>query len=71
MIHFVFRLARRILPGGVKNLLRPLDHIAWKLPPPLSDFRMKGPGVFGTYVERPYEPASSGLWITSSGQDGQ
>ena len=32
----------------------------WELLPPLHGLRMKGPGVFGTYVEQPYEPDVSG-----------
>lgn len=57
-----FRLIRHILPQRVKcvlrrsELLNRMDHVAWELPPPLSGLRMTGPGVFGTYIERPYEP---------------
>ncbi len=57
-----FRLLRHIFPQRVKGALRHsglldrMDRVAWELPPPLSGLRMKGPGVFGTYVEKPYEP---------------
>ena len=57
-----YRLLRHLLPDSLKDRFRKLgwfrsvDDLIWDLPGPLSGYRMKGPGVFGTYVEKPYEP---------------
>ena len=57
-----YRLLRYLLPDPLKHWLRTfrwlrrVDEIVWELSGPLSGYRMKGPGVFGTYMEKPYEP---------------
>lgn len=62
----ILTLGRRIVPQSLKVLLRRtgafchLDDISWELPTPLQGLRMKGPGVFGTYIERLYEPDVTG-----------
>jgi hypothetical protein len=59
--YLAYKLFRRLFPNLLKHRLRtfrwfrPVDEIAWELPEFLSGYRMKGPGVFGTYVEKPYE----------------
>ncbi|MCS7287388.1 MAG: FkbM family methyltransferase [Anaerolineae bacterium] len=62
MVQRVLSVVRHVLPHGLKQalkgwvVLRLIDDLVWELPPPLSGLKMKGPGVFGTYVEKPYEP---------------
>jgi len=57
-----YRFLRHLLPNSLKHRLRTfrwlqrVDEIVWELSGPLSGYRMKGPGVFGTYLEKPYEP---------------
>jgi len=57
----VYKLFRRLFPNLLKRWLRTfrwfrvVDEIAWDLPGSLSGYRMTGPGVFGAYVEKPYE----------------
>jgi FkbM family methyltransferase len=61
MMHALHRIGRRMLPVRLKAWLRQRgwfgrsDAIVWRLPPPLSEYRMTGPGVFGTYVNQAYE----------------
>ncbi len=62
MRHKIYRIAKQVLPIQLKNQLRKqgwfqkTDLTVWKLPPPLTGYQMQGPGIFGTYVNKPYEP---------------
>ncbi len=69
MTQKTFRLVRHIFPRRARYALRRLglmtwmDSTPWRLPHPLAGLRMKGPGVFGTYIERPYEPEVSSALV--------
>lgn len=60
-IYHTYKIGRHILPDRIKNWLRRfgwlrrVETAAWELREPLSGYRMRGPGVFGTYIEKPYE----------------
>lgn len=60
-IYIGYKIGRHLLPDRLKNWLRRFgwlrrtDTFTWELPAPLSGYRMRGPGVFGTYIEEPYE----------------
>lgn len=69
MIRRLFRLIRRAFPQRIKLALRHVglfnlaESILWEFPPPFYGLRMKGPGVFGTYIEKLYEPEVSSMLL--------
>jgi FkbM family methyltransferase len=62
MVDRLYHIGRRVFPVWFKGWLRKrgwlrrTDTVVWRLPAPLTEYQMTGPGVFGTYIDEPYEP---------------